>query len=79
MDSIDNVNHVLIIVGHYIFDLKYKKASPLPVEYLNIICSSSDGEKIFALFGTVLYAVRYIKPKSKRKRGHNSSMEKISI
>ena len=39
-----NVNHVISIVGHWIFDSNYKKSLFLTQELLDIICSSSIGE-----------------------------------
>ena len=37
MDSLENVNHDIIIVGHWIFDSNYKKARCLTQESLDIM------------------------------------------
>ena len=50
MDSIVNINHAVSIFAKWIFDSNLKKVLPLMVEYLNLICSSSDGENIFTFF-----------------------------
>ena len=58
MISIGNINNSLSIVGNFVFDSNYKKYFPLSVESLNLICSSSDGEKVFSLFRIKFYAFR---------------------
>ena len=50
MDSIGNINHAVSIFAKWIFDSNLKKVLPLMVKYLNLICSSSDGENIFTFF-----------------------------
>ena len=50
MDSIENINHAVSIFAKWIFDSNLKKVLPLMVKYLNLICSSSDGENIFTFF-----------------------------
>ena len=37
MDSLGNLNHAIIILGHWIFDSKYKKSLCLTQELLDII------------------------------------------
>ena len=37
MDSLGNMNHAIIIVGHWIFDSNYKKALFLTQELLDLI------------------------------------------
>ena len=60
MDSLGNVNHANIIVGHCIFDYNYKKALFLTQVLMDLICSTSIGEEIVATFRSVFYAVIYI-------------------
>ena len=60
MESIVNVNHAIIIVGHSIFDSNYKKAICLTQESLDVICPSSVGKEQVAMFRSVFYAIRYI-------------------
>ena len=59
VDSRGNVNHDISIVGHLIFDYKYKKALCLTQESLDIICYPSIGEELIATFQSVFYAIRY--------------------
>ena len=42
MDSVVTINHVLSVVGKYIFDSSYKKALPLNIDSLNLFCSCYD-------------------------------------
>ena len=66
MNSVCNVNHEVSIVFYWIFDSNYKKAFPLKLDSLNLVCSTLEGEEMFAMFETVFHAVRYIlKCKSK--------------
>ena len=44
MDSLGNMNHAIIIVGHWIFDSNYEKALCLTQVLINLICSPSIGE-----------------------------------
>ena len=43
MDSLRNLNHDIVIVGHWIIDSKYKKSLCLTQKPLDIICSPSNG------------------------------------
>ena len=52
MDTVGNVNHVVIMVGHWMFDSKYKKSLPFTIESLNLIYSLSEREVIFFMFET---------------------------
>ena len=45
MDYLGNVNHVISVVGYWIFDSNYEKALLLNREYLDMICAPSVGEK----------------------------------
>ena len=60
MESLGNVNHPINIVGNWIFDSNYKKALCLTQLLMDIICSPTIGEELFATFQSVVYAVRYI-------------------
>ena len=68
MDSILNINHAVIIFDKWIFDSNFKKALPLLVESLKLICSSSGWLKLFTPFDPVFYAVSFINPKGKNKK-----------
>ena len=50
MDSLENMNHAIIIVGSCISDSNYKKSLCLTQESLDIICSPSIGEEQVATF-----------------------------
>ena len=50
MDTVDHINHAVSIVGYWIFDSKYKNSLPLKIDSLNLICSPSEGEELFAWF-----------------------------
>ena len=65
MDSADNFDHAVSIVRYWIFESNYKKALPLTLDSLNIICSLSKEEGVFTIFETVLHAVIYINNKGK--------------
>ena len=65
MDSVVNINHAVSIVSYFIFDSNYKKALPLTLDSLILICSPSVGEETFAVFGSVFHAVRYINNRGK--------------
>ena len=65
MDTVGNSNHAVTIVGNWIFDSKYKYSLPLTTELLDLICSPSEGEVIFAMFGTMFSSVRYVNNKGK--------------
>ena len=60
MDSLDNVNHTINVVGYWIFDSNYKKALILNRQSLNMICAPSVGEEQVAEFETLVTSVRYI-------------------
>ena len=60
MDSLGNVNHVISVVGYWLFDSKYKKSLVLNRELLDMICAPSAGEEQVAVFETLFTAVRYI-------------------
>ena len=70
MDLVGNVNQAVSIVGKWISDSNFRRYLPLWVESLNLMCSSSDGKKVFTLFKKVFYAVRYINTKAKIKKRH---------
>ena len=44
MDSLENVNHAISVVGYWIFDSNEEKDLCLKQESLDIICSPSIGE-----------------------------------
>ena len=50
MDSLGNVNNVIIVVGYCIFDSNYEKVFVLNRESLDIICAPSVGESQAAKF-----------------------------
>ena len=60
MESVGNVNYALSVVGYFISDFNYKKALPLTLYLLNLICSPLVGEVIFFLFESVFHAFIYI-------------------
>ena len=60
MDSLGNVNHVISILGYWIFDSNYEKELCLPQQSLDVMCSPSIVEEQVATFQSVFYAVRYI-------------------
>ena len=60
MDSLGNVNHAIIIVGHWIFDSKYNKVLCLAQAWMDLICSPSVGEELVATFRSIFYTGRYI-------------------
>ena len=67
MDSLVNVNHVVSVVGYWIFDSNYEKAPVLNRASLDIICAPSLGEEKAAKFETVFTSVRYIRSAAKLK------------
>ena len=67
MYSVGNVNHAVSISIYWIFDSNYKKALLLTLDSLNLICSPSVGEVIFAVFESVFHTVRYINNTGKLK------------
>ena len=52
-----NANHVISIVGHWIFDYNYKKLLCLTQELFGLICSPFIGEEQAATFQSVFYSV----------------------
>ena len=60
MDTLGNVNHVISILGHFIFDSNYEKALCLTKESLDLVFSLSFDKEQVATFETVFYAVRYM-------------------
>ena len=60
MDSLENVNHAINVVGNWIFDSNYEKALFLNRASLDMICTPSVGEEQDAIFENVLPAFRYI-------------------
>ena len=69
MDSIGHVNHVISVVGNWIFDSNYERAPVLNKASLDMICAPSVGEEQNAIFEKVFYAVRYIFNEAKLKKG----------
>ena len=57
MDSLENVNRAISVVGYWIFDSNYKKSLVLNRESLDIIFAPSFGEEHAADFETVFDAV----------------------
>ena len=60
MDSLVNVNHVISVVGSWIFDSEYERVLVFNRASLEMICAPSVGEEQAAMFEKVYYAVRYI-------------------
>ena len=60
LDSFVDVNHVISIVGYWVFDSNYEKVLFLTKESLYIICSPSIGEEQISAIQSVFYAVRYM-------------------
>ena len=46
IDLLENGNHDISIVGHWIFDSNYKKSLFFTQELLDIICSPSIGDQL---------------------------------
>ena len=59
MDSLGNVNHIITILRHWIFDSNYEKVIFLTQELLDIILSPCIGEVLVAMFQSIFYAFRY--------------------
>ena len=53
MESLGNVNHAIIILGYWIFYMKYEKSLCLTQESLDLICSSSVGEEQVETFQSI--------------------------
>ena len=68
MDSLGNVNHVISVVGSWIFDSNYERALVLNKESLDMICAPSIGEEQAARIEKVYYAVRFISNEAKLKK-----------
>ena len=58
MESVGDYNNAVIIVGYLILEYNYKYVLPLTLDSLNIICSPTLGEGMFAMFETMFQAVR---------------------
>ena len=69
MDSLENVNHAISVVGSWIFDSNYERALVLNKASLDMNCDPSVGEEQAAKFEKVYYAVRYIFNEAKLKKG----------
>ena len=69
MDSLENVNHAISVVGSWIFDSNYERSLVLNKASLDMICAPSVGEKQIARFDKVYYAFRYILNEAKLKIG----------
>ena len=69
MDSLENVNHAISIVGSWIFDSNYERALVLNRASLDMICAPSVGEEQSAIFEIFYYAVRYIYIGAQLKKG----------
>ena len=50
MNSVENVNYPVIIVGYWIFDSNYKKSLPLTPDSFNLVCSPLEVEGAVAVF-----------------------------
>ena len=68
MDSLENVNHAISVVGYWIFDSNYEKSLVLNRASLDMICAPSVGEEQDAKIETVFTAVRYILSASQLKK-----------
>ena len=60
MTSLGNVNHVISVVGYWIFDSNYNRALVLNRESFDMICAPSVGKEQVVVSETVFTAVRYI-------------------
>ena len=60
MDSLENLNHTISVVGDWVFDSNYERALVLNRESLDMICDPSVGEEQNVIFEKVYYAVRYV-------------------
>ena len=69
IDLLGNVNHVISVVGYWIFESNYKKELVLNISLLDIICAPSVGEEQAVKFVTVFTAVRYIRFSEQLKKG----------
>ena len=63
--SLGNVNHTVNAVWECVFYSNNKRDLLLSIEYLNLVFSFSEEDKVFAFFTTVLYSVRCLNPKAK--------------
>ena len=68
MDSLGNVNNSISVVGNWIFDSNYERASVLNRASLDMICGPSVGEEQNVRFEKVYYAVRYLFNEAKLKK-----------
>ena len=69
MDSLENVNHAISVVGNWIFDSNYEKSFVLNRASLDMIFTPSVGEEQDSKFESVFTAVRYIYSRGKLKKG----------
>ena len=69
MDSLENVNRVISVVGSWVFDSNYERALVLNKASLDMICAPSVGKEQTARFDQVYYDVRYILNEAKLKIG----------
>ena len=69
MDSLGNMNHVIIIVGYCISESNYKQALFMTREPMDLMCSPSVGEEQVVKFETVFFAVRYMREPGNLKIG----------
>ena len=53
MDSLENVNHAIIVVDNWIFDSKYERALVLNRASLDMICAPSVVKEQDAIFEKV--------------------------
>ena len=67
MNTVENVNHAVLISGFWIYDSDYKKPLPLIKESLDLIYYYYDGDEIYFEFKMVYYAVGCVKPKENSK------------
>ena len=69
IDSLENLNHAISVVGSWIFDSTYERALVLNMASLDMICAPSVGEEQDAMFEKVYYSVRYIYIGAQLKKG----------
>ena len=70
MDSVDNVNHAVSVVGEWIFYSNYEKSLPFNIFPLHLFCDCFDKEAYFGIVQEVYYAVRCVKKKAESKFVH---------
>ena len=67
MDSVGNLNHSVSIVCYWVLGSNSKKGIPLTLYSSNLVCSTSEGRVMFAVFVALFHAVRYINNTGKIK------------